>query len=97
MAMSGAARTSPILLQQLPNGRNLWPPLRGQEPFTVTNRFEIGRTKTALPVRFSAFGASWAENRYRLNGMDVTDAPSSLTAIKIGKRQWTWIIVLSYQ
>lgn len=60
-------------LQQLPNGRNIWSLLQGQEPSTVTNRLEIGGTETALPALFSALGASWTENQFRLNGLDVTD------------------------
>ena len=64
-------------VQQLPNGRNIWSLLQSQEPSTVTNRFEIGGTETAIPALFSAFGASWTENRYRLNGLDVTDPYTS--------------------
>jgi hypothetical protein len=60
-------------LHQLPNGRNIWSLLQGQEPSTVTNRLEIGGTETAVPALFSAFGASWTENQFRLNGLDVTD------------------------
>ena len=60
-------------IRQLPNGRNIWSLLQGQEPSTVTNRMEIGGTQTAVPALFSAFGASWTENEYRLNGLDVTD------------------------
>jgi len=59
--------------KQLPNGRNVWSLLQGQEASTVTNRFEIGGTESAVPALFSAFGASWTENQYRLNGLDVTD------------------------
>jgi hypothetical protein len=60
-------------VKQLPNGRNIWSLLQNQEPSTVTNRLEIGGTETAVPALFSAFGASWTENQYRLNGLDVTD------------------------
>ena len=60
-------------IQQLPNGRNIWSLLQSQEPSTVTNRMEIGGTETAVPALFSAFGASWTENHFRLNGLDVTD------------------------
>lgn len=60
-------------LQQLPNGRNIWSLLQTQEPSTVTNRFDIAGTETAVPALFSAFGASWTENQYRWNGLDVTD------------------------
>ena len=60
-------------IQKLPNGRNIWSLLQGQEPSTVTNRFEIGGLQTAVPALFSAFGASWTENEYHFNGLDVTD------------------------
>jgi len=60
-------------IDRLPNGRNIWSLLQGQEPSTVTNRLEIGGTQTAVPALFSAFGASWTENQYRFNGLDVTD------------------------
>jgi len=60
-------------IQRLPNGRNIWSLLQSQEPSTVTNRFEIGGTETARPALFSAFGASWTENQFRWNGLDVTD------------------------
>jgi hypothetical protein len=60
-------------IQQLPNGRNIWSLLQGQESSTVTNRFEIGGLETAVPALFSALGASWTENQYQLNGLDVTN------------------------
>ena len=60
-------------IRQLPNGRNIWSLLQGQEPSTVTNRFEIGGLETAVPALFSAFGASWTENQYQYNGLDVTN------------------------
>ena len=58
---------------ELPSGRNVWSLLQGQEPSTVTNRFDVGGTEAAIPALFSAFGASWTENQYRFNGLDVTD------------------------
>ncbi len=58
---------------QLPNGRNIWSLLQGQEASTVTDRFEIGGLRTSVPALFSAFGASWTENQYGFNGLDVTD------------------------
>lgn len=62
---------SDLAIQKLPNGRNIWSPLQGQEPLTVTNRLEIG--ETAVPDLFAALGASWTENQYEFNGLDVTD------------------------
>lgn len=58
---------------RLPSGRNIWSLLQGQEPSTVTNRFDVGGTEAAVPALFSVFGASWTENQYRLNGLDATD------------------------
>src|SRR5271169_2605116 len=60
-------------MRKLPNGRNIWSLLQGQEPSTVTDRFEIGGMATAVPALFSAFGASWTENQYLFNGLDVTN------------------------
>jgi len=62
-----------LAIHQLPNGRNIWSLLQGQEPSTVTNRLEIGGLGTAVPALFSAFGASWTENQYQFNGLDVTN------------------------
>ena len=62
-----------LALEQLPNGRNIWSVLQMQEPSTVTNRFEIAGTQAALPALFAAVGASWTENQYLFNGLDVTD------------------------
>ncbi len=60
-------------IQQLPSGRDIWSLLEFQEPSTVTNRFDIGGTQTAVPALFSGLGASWTENQYLFNGLDVTD------------------------
>jgi hypothetical protein len=62
-----------LAIQKLPNGRNIWSLLQGQEPSSVTNRFEIGGLEAAAPALFSGLGASWTENQYQLNGLDVTD------------------------
>lgn len=62
-----------LAIQKLPNGRDIWSLLQGQEASTVTNRFEIGGLQTAVPALFTAHGASWTENQYQFNGLDVTD------------------------
>lgn len=62
-----------LRLDQLPNGRNLWSLLESQEPSTAGNQFNVGGTEPGVPALFSAFGASWTENDYRFNGLDVTD------------------------
>ena len=45
---------SDLAIQQLPNGRNIWSLLQGQEPSTVTNRFEIadGNCRSRPVFRF---------------------------------------------
>jgi hypothetical protein len=48
---------TPFSTQRLPNGRSVWSLLQGQEPSTVTNRFEVGEAEPAVPALFSAFGA----------------------------------------
>ena len=59
--------------EKLPNGRNIWALLEELEPSTVTNRFEIAGLQAATPALFSVFGASWTENQYQLNGLNLTD------------------------
>ena len=60
-------------LRKLPNSGNVWPLLENQEPSTVTNRLDVGGLATGVPALFGALGASWAENQYSLNGLNVTD------------------------
>jgi hypothetical protein len=60
-------------IERLPNGRNIWSLLQTQEPSTITNRFDVAGTHPAMPALFSALGASWTENQYLFNGLDVTD------------------------
>jgi hypothetical protein len=62
-----------LSLRRLPNARNVWSLLENQEPSTVTNRIDIGGLETGVPALFGALGASWTENQYSLNGLDVTD------------------------
>jgi len=39
----------------------------------VTDRLDVGGLRTGEPALFGALGASWTENRYELNGLDLTD------------------------
>lgn len=39
----------------------------------VTDRQDVGGLETGVPALFGALGASWTENQYHLNGLDVTD------------------------
>jgi hypothetical protein len=59
--------------ENLPNARNIWSLLETQEPSTVTSRIDIAGLETGRPALFGALGASWTENQYTLNGLNVTD------------------------
>jgi len=60
-------------LRKLPNSGNVWSLLENQEPSTVTNRLDVGGLATGVPALFGALGASWTENQYSLDGLNVTD------------------------
>ena len=62
-----------LAIHKLPNGRDIWSILQNLEPSTATNRFEIAGLETATPALFGALGASWTENEYLFNGLNVTD------------------------
>jgi hypothetical protein len=63
-----------LQIEDLPNARDIWSLLRTQEPSTVTDRIDIAGLETGQPTLFSALGASWTENQYSLNGLNVTDS-----------------------
>ena len=62
-----------LQIEDLPNARNLWSLLQTQEPATVTSRIDIAGLETGEPALFGALGASWTENQYRFNGLNITD------------------------
>jgi len=62
-----------LQIADLPNTRNIWSLLQTQEPSTVTNRIDIAGLETGQPALFGALGASWTENQYSFNGLNVTD------------------------
>ncbi|MBZ5543653.1 MAG: hypothetical protein LAO07_08235 [Acidobacteriia bacterium] len=62
-----------LSLRQLPNSGNVWSLLENQEPSSVTNRIDVGGLATGAPALFGALGASWTENQYFLNRLNVTD------------------------
>ena len=64
---------SQLQIEDLPNARNIWSLLEAQEPSAVTSRIDIAGLETGPPALFGALGASWTENQYRLNGLNVTD------------------------
>jgi hypothetical protein len=64
---------SEFALRKLPNSGNVWSLLENQEPSTVTDRLDVGGLATGVPALFGALGASWTENQYSLDGLNVTD------------------------
>jgi hypothetical protein len=62
-----------LQLAGLPNARNIWSLLQTQEPSTVTDRIDVAGLEIGEDALFGAQGASWTENQYRLNGLNVTD------------------------
>ena len=60
-------------LQQLPSSRRIWSILENQDTSTVTQPLDTAGLETGRPALFGALGASWTENQYSLNGLDVTD------------------------
>ncbi len=71
--VDGGTEFGEFAIKKLPNARNVWSLLESQEPSVVTNRLDVGGLETGVPALFGALGASWTENRYILNGFDVTD------------------------
>ena len=62
-----------VALQGLPTSRTIWSVLDGEETSVVVDKFEYGGLQVGRPALFGAHGASWRENSYFLNGLDVTD------------------------
>lgn len=62
-----------LSLRKLPNSGAVWSLIENQEPSSVTNRIDVGGLGTGVPALFGALGASWTENQYYLNGLNVTD------------------------
>jgi Carboxypeptidase regulatory-like domain len=59
-------------LDEIPVGRSLWATLEAT-PGLVVDRVDVGGLGGAQQASFSATGTSYAQNRYILNGIDVTD------------------------
>lgn len=62
-----------VNLQGLPTSRTIWSVLDVEETSIVVDKFEYGGLETGRPALFGAHGASWTENSYYLNGLNVTD------------------------
>ena len=61
-------------MKLLPSGNSIWSLIENQDLSATTNRIDVGGLWNGVPGLFSARGsASWTQNEYRLNGMNVTD------------------------
>jgi hypothetical protein len=60
-------------MHELPTTRRIWSLVENQETSTVTDRLDTGGLETGRRELFGARGVSWTENKYSLNGFDVTD------------------------
>jgi len=60
-------------LQELPTSRRIWSILENQDTSTVTQPLDTAGLETGRPALFGALGASWTENQYTFNRLDLTD------------------------
>lgn len=61
-------------LHDMPAAHNIWALLENQDLSAVSDRIDVGGWWNGMPAVFSSRGSgSWTQNRYLLNGMDVTD------------------------
>jgi len=61
-------------IKEMPSGHNLWSLIENQDLSAVTDRIDVGGLWSGIPALYSARGASsWTQNRFLLNGMDITD------------------------
>lgn len=60
-------------LNGLPNTRRVWSILENQQPSTIAEPLDLGGLETGTLPLFGALAASWTENQYQLNGMNITD------------------------
>ena len=61
------------LVRDLPSSRNLWSLLETAEPAAILDRIDGAGLFLGEPGRFSMRGASWTQNEFALDGVDVTD------------------------
>jgi hypothetical protein len=76
----GERQTSAVLsiqdqarVRDLPSSRNVWSLLETAEPAAIVDRVDGAGLFLGEPGRFSMRGASWAQNAFVLDGVDVTD------------------------
>ncbi len=60
------------VLEDLPNSRDIWSVLE-QTPGVLMNKVNVGGAESGQQSLFSAAGSAWTQNRYTLNGVNVTD------------------------
>lgn len=61
-------------IQGSPSAHNVWSLVENQDLSATTNRIDVGGLWSSMPALYSARGSSsWTQNRYLLNGLDVTD------------------------
>lgn len=61
------------LTRALPSAANAWAWLSLAEPGAILDRIDGAGLHLAEPARFSLRGASWTQNAFLLDGVDVTD------------------------
>lgn len=64
-------------LQSIPTARDVWAILQNLAPQVVLDREDVGGSQGGLQAVFSAFGSTWHQNTYALNGVNVTDPAAS--------------------
>ena len=64
-------------LQTIPTARDVWAILQNLAPQVVLDREDVGGSQGGLQAVFSAFGSTWHQNTYALNGVNVTDPAAS--------------------
>src|SRR5262249_34868564 len=60
-------------LQEIPTSRDVWAILQNMAPQVVLDREDVGGSQGGLQAVFSTHGASWHQNTYAMNGVNVTD------------------------
>jgi Carboxypeptidase regulatory-like domain len=64
-------------LQTIPTARDVWAILQNLAPQVVLDREDVGGSQGGLQAVFSAYGSTWHQNTYALNGVNVTDPAAS--------------------
>ncbi len=68
------------VLEDLPNSRDIWTVLE-QTPGILMDKVNVGGAESGQQSLFSAAGSAWTQNRYVLNGVNVTDPGAMGAAI----------------